>query len=265
MDMNIEKFDPTTAELNALVEKSQTITVTDINDATQMKVVTVARIELKNARVSISKKGKELRDDANKFAKAVIAKEKELIAIIEPEETRLSELEEKVKDQIIMAERTRVLPTRKTQLENISDNVKVDDEYLLTLDNDSFNTYYNERVEAKKELVAAKDREEKAQAEREKEMAAREEKARKEEQEKAEIRIKEETARVEREANEKVAKEELEKVKEEARIKEQQESLEKDNKYKTWLSSHNYDTINFKTVDNGETVALYKLVDTFKK
>ena len=265
MDTNIEKFDPTTAELNALVEKSQTITVTDINDAAQMKVVTVARIELKNARVSISKKGKELRDDANKFAKAVIAKEKELIAIIEPEETRLSELEEKVKDQIIMAERTKVLPTRKTQLENINDNVKVDDEYLLTLDNDSFNTYYNERVEAKKELVATKDREEKEQAEREKEMLAREERARKEEQEKAEIRIKEETARVEREANEKVAKEELEKVKEEARIKEQQESLEKDNKYKTWLSSHNYDTINFKIVDNGETVALYKLVDTFKK
>ena len=48
-------------------------------------------------------------------------------------------------------------------------------------------------------------------------------------------------------------------------MKEEQENLEKDNKYTAWLTSHKYDTINFKTVDNGETVALYKLVDTFKK
>ena len=265
MDMNIEKFDPTTSELNTLVEKSQLVTVTDINDTKQMKVVTAARIELKNARVSITKKGKELRDDANKFAKAVIAKEKELIAILTPEETRLSELEEKVKDQIIMEERTKVLPTRKTQLTNIGDGVEVQDEYLLTLDNDSFNTYYNERVDAKKELDAAQEREETERLEREKEMVKREEKARKEEQEKAEIRIKEEAARVEREAQEKVEKEEREKEREVARVKEEQENLEKDNKYKAWLTSHKYDTINFKTVDNGETVALYKLVDTFKK
>ena len=97
MDMNIEKFDPTTSELNTLVEKSQLVTVTDINDTKQMKVVTAARIELKNARVSITKKGKELRDEANKFAKAVIAKEKELIsANLE----LVNIFEQKIKDKI---------------------------------------------------------------------------------------------------------------------------------------------------------------------
>ncbi|MFX8160626.1 hypothetical protein ABTL01_19900, partial [Acinetobacter baumannii] len=44
---------------------------------------------LANARIAISKAGKEARDDATKFSKAVIEEEKRLIAIIEPEEDRL--------------------------------------------------------------------------------------------------------------------------------------------------------------------------------
>lgn len=48
-----------------------------------------AMMTLANARVSISKAGKAARDDANAFSKAVIAEEKRLIEIIEPEESRL--------------------------------------------------------------------------------------------------------------------------------------------------------------------------------
>ncbi|CAJ0737798.1 hypothetical protein R16034_00852 [Ralstonia edaphis] len=48
-----------------------------------------AMMTLANARIAISKAGKEARDDATKFSKAVIEEEKRLISIIEPEEDRL--------------------------------------------------------------------------------------------------------------------------------------------------------------------------------
>ena len=48
-----------------------------------------AAMELKRTRVAIENTSKAARDDATKFSKAVIAEEKRLVAIIEPEETRL--------------------------------------------------------------------------------------------------------------------------------------------------------------------------------
>jgi len=48
-----------------------------------------AAMELKRTRVAIENTSKAARDDATKFSKAVIAEEKRLVAIIEPEESRL--------------------------------------------------------------------------------------------------------------------------------------------------------------------------------
>lgn len=52
-----------------------------------------ARMVLKNQRIALEKQGKAARDDANAFAKAVIAEECRLIDIIKPEETRLESLQ----------------------------------------------------------------------------------------------------------------------------------------------------------------------------
>lgn len=52
-----------------------------------------ARMVLKNERVSLERSGKAARDDATKLSKAVIAEESRLIAIIEPEEKRLQEIQ----------------------------------------------------------------------------------------------------------------------------------------------------------------------------
>jgi hypothetical protein len=49
---------------------------------------------LKNLRVDIQNRGKEARDEATKFSRAVIAEEKRLIALIEPEEDRLQKLQD---------------------------------------------------------------------------------------------------------------------------------------------------------------------------
>ena len=65
----------------------------DITNADGLKQVYTARVMLKNERCRIQKAGKDARDDANKFTKAVIAEESRLISIIEPEEKRLEKLQ----------------------------------------------------------------------------------------------------------------------------------------------------------------------------
>lgn len=70
---------------------------------------------LKNARVAIEKVSKAAREDATAFSKACIAEEKALIALVEPEETRVLKLRDEWDDKIeaekqakIAAERARV-------------------------------------------------------------------------------------------------------------------------------------------------------------
>lgn len=79
--------DKAAAELAALVESSQSITaITNPDGRTECHA---AAMKAKAARVAIEKTGKEARDDATAFSKAVIAEEKRLVAIIEPEQNRL--------------------------------------------------------------------------------------------------------------------------------------------------------------------------------
>lgn len=74
-------------ELRALVAKSTDIV--EIKNADGRDQCHGAAMALRTARTSIRKVGKDARDDATKFSKAVIAEEDRLVALIEPEETRL--------------------------------------------------------------------------------------------------------------------------------------------------------------------------------
>ena len=76
----------------------------EITNEDSYKQIHAARMVLKNERVDIAKLGKAARDDANLFAKAVIAEEKRIIGIIEPEESRLYALQKEHDDR---AERER--------------------------------------------------------------------------------------------------------------------------------------------------------------
>ena len=74
-----------------------------------------AYMSLRNARVAIETTGKKAREDATAFSKAVIAEEKKLVAIVDPEETRLKALRdewdaarEAERQALIEAERLRV-------------------------------------------------------------------------------------------------------------------------------------------------------------
>ena len=86
------KFDETKAALLPLVEASARIV--NITNGAGYAEAQSARMKLKNTRVEIEKRGKAAREDATAFSKAVIAKEKELIGVIAPEEDRLQTLQD---------------------------------------------------------------------------------------------------------------------------------------------------------------------------
>lgn len=97
------------AEFKALAEKSKSITV--ITNEAGYQECHAARMRLVKARTSTEKSGKQAREDATAFSKAVIAEEKRLIAIIETEEKRLQalqEVEDQKREAKIAAERERV-------------------------------------------------------------------------------------------------------------------------------------------------------------
>lgn len=74
-------------ELTTLAESTKDITAV-IDPAGRKQVHTAAMLLVKH-RTGIKNNGENAREDANKFSKAVIAEQKALTAIIEPEETRL--------------------------------------------------------------------------------------------------------------------------------------------------------------------------------
>lgn len=80
----------TESHLKALATKHAAIT--EIKDKAGRDQAHGAGMELKNARLAIQKTGKAAREDAQAFAKAVIAEEQRLILIIDKEEDRLFKL-----------------------------------------------------------------------------------------------------------------------------------------------------------------------------
>lgn len=255
--LNIEKFDPTTQELTAMVVLSKKIT--ELSDPLEIRTM---RLDLKNARVSITKKGKELREDAIAYQKAVIAKEKELIEIIEPEEERLAGIEELAKKRREREDRKELLPMRLARLEELNIAL-VPEETLLDMDTAQFTEFVNnfvaDRNERNRLALEEKERaikEAEARIEQERLAKEREEKAREEERLKAEQRIKdaeaeaerrvkeaEERAKQEAEAKEKArlaeeAKKKAEAEAEAKRVEEETKAREEDERYRKWLADN---------------------------
>lgn len=107
VEQELKKFDVVESKLQELAEAGRGLKISSIDDKQGIENVKRARINIKNERVRIEKKGKELRDEANKFNKAVLAKEKEYLAIIIPVENELQAEENKIEQekQRIEAER----------------------------------------------------------------------------------------------------------------------------------------------------------------
>jgi hypothetical protein len=185
-ELNLEKFNPTVAELTRLVEITKTIKEVDINDKNQLKIVHDNRIVLRDARNTIAKTGKALRENALTFQKAVITKEKELIAIIEPEEDRLKAIEEEAEAKKQRALRLAILPQRLEKLESIKDGIPFSEEDILAMDDEEFTSYFNKRQSDKNEADRLAIKKEQDKLAHDKEMGEAEERGRKEAKEKQE-------------------------------------------------------------------------------
>ncbi len=146
--LSLEVFVPAREELTLLSSRAKAV---DISNAEQVHAV---RIELRDARISITKRGKELREGALKFQKEVIKREGELVGIIEPEEERLKAIDEEFKLREEMEKRRHELPSRLEALIAIGDEQTTDEEEILTMDDNEFNAYRLRRIEAK--LIADK-------------------------------------------------------------------------------------------------------------
>lgn len=293
-ELSIEKFSPTAAELQELAKNSEDALSLDLNNETQMDLFKSRKKDLQQARLTITRTGKELREEANAFAKSVIAKEKEYLALITPLESKIIEKYDAHKQAQIREERMAELPERHNILNEIGDNVNVDDDTLLDMDHDQFIAYVNERKSAYFDRLQAeqKEREEKERREREiKEAEQRaaqeaEERARREAEEKlaaeqaarekAERELQEEKDRQERErvaAEERAKREAEERLEAGRKAVEEEEARKKrelaDESYQKWIMQYdekiksNPSLYMLKVDEDQRRHRLYKLVDTF--
>lgn len=104
----------TEADLKALATKN--VSIVAVIDKAGREQAHGAAMELVRARTAITKVGKTARDDANKFRDAIIAEEKRLVEIIQPEEVRLiglrdewDEEQARIKREAEEKERARIL------------------------------------------------------------------------------------------------------------------------------------------------------------
>jgi hypothetical protein len=266
-----------------MADKYKALTIKDINDKEGYRAVDVARKELKAARIEIEKAGKSLREETNAFNKRVIAKEKELVAIVEPIEIDLKEKQDAIDAEKIMIVRRAAMPERIEKLKALE--VVIADEFLLTLTDEEFNGFLNQetakylatqkaKMDAEKMENERKQREEqerldadrrkledeKLEAEREKQRQIELEKAKVEAAEKARLQMIAEASQ----------KAELEKIaaeRVEAEKKAEQEKLEATKKWKTFLAKHEYKddgTFLIKNDLESDKVTLYKRLGVFK-
>jgi hypothetical protein len=103
----------TEAQLKELATKHRDIVAVTNKDGREQ--AHRAYMVLRSTRVEIEKRGKAAREDATAFSKAVIAEEKRLVGLIDPEENRLQKLrddfdaiEERARQEAIEKERIRV-------------------------------------------------------------------------------------------------------------------------------------------------------------
>lgn len=141
--LSIAQFVPAVAELQGMAARARATDVTKFDDVHSM------RLMLRDARVDITKRGKEMREGAMRFQKEVIAKEKELVGLIEPEEERLWIVEEELELREEMEKRRGELPSRIAALASVGDELPMDEAEILAMDDSQFNEYRLRRIDAK--------------------------------------------------------------------------------------------------------------------
>lgn len=294
--LSLSELTPKKEELMQLAAAAK---ATDLANLSQ---VHDTRMRLRDARVTLTKVGKVLREGAIQFQKDVLAKERELVAIIEPEEERLAAAEDELKLKADMEKRRDQLPSRREALATIGDQVEATDDELLSMSDDEFNAYRVRRIDAKlvadkaaheakvkadeearREALRKEDEERRARLEADERAAAekRAEEQRKLDAEKAEVerekarlaaeekarRDAEEAAERETQRKEREAKAEADRLAAENARKEQEEAdRRKEASFQDWLKSIGFDESQGDILHTGNdgTITAYRPMGVYK-
>lgn len=281
------KFDRTEAELKSIVAETAFIIEVNIDNKDEIKKVKEARISIGKVITAIEEFGLNKRSFFTEINRKIMARQKELVAILEPEKDRLKAFEEEAKQKQEIADRMLVLPERKNQLAAIGDGLIISDEYLLQMDSEEFVNYINRRKNDYLVAREAKIKEGEDKLAKDKEIEDAKKKAREEEIEKGKIAIELAKEKAEIEKQEIIRKAEKEKQdlidendkKEADRIKaeedkkkeedEKKAKLAKDENYKTWLKENGMteETKNDFVIQrvDGSHVRLLKIVAVYKE
>lgn len=193
-------WDDFRAKAAKLKATAETLTVTDSKDRAGMALARTTRLTLKDVRVAITKRHKELKEDILTEGRRIDAGKNELLAMIEPLETRLLEQEQFAEREAarIQAEKHKVRLAELHPFMPPNSLVTVD---LGTMDDDA---YFNLLLDTKATHDARIERErkerEEAQARAKAEAEERDRMRVENERLKAEAAEREATARQEREA-----------------------------------------------------------------
>lgn len=233
----VVKFDYTAEQLNSVVAEASQVDKTDLEAVkeTHKKLVTI--------RTTITKKGKELRDGAIKYQKAVIEKEKEYLGITAPVEDELKGILDAEKERVVMEARKELLPQKRDQLALLTHKQEISDDAILAMDDAQWVDYYQNAM--------AFDQREKQrildEAESEKNREEREAQIREDERKKLE--------------DENLKREEQKKREEE----EARKKRESDEQFQKFLIENDYNADTDRTVEKDGVVRLYRLVAEYKK
>lgn len=85
----LAKFNVTDAAIAEIKKQYMALTIKDLDDVEGYKAVHNARMVVVKKRTAVTKTGKELREDANRFNRAVLTEEKRILALLLPIEDHL--------------------------------------------------------------------------------------------------------------------------------------------------------------------------------
>lgn len=164
LNFDIQKFNPTVAELTSLSNQYKGLKIAGIEDKDWYEKVKKAQLDLRDKRVHIEKTLKEVRQKAIDFQKAVIQQEKDLVAIIDGTEKELKAERSRIDELIKIEERKKVLPARKEELERCW--ILASDEQILAMNSDQFNQFVKDEVFKQLQEKQKKEEEERLAKER---------------------------------------------------------------------------------------------------
>lgn len=226
-------------ELQKTVDFSKKLTITDLEDKQQFKIVKDTKNWYVKTRNTIKRAFKSKRDEYNALAKENIQAEKDVISVIEIEEKRLNDLIEKAELEKLKKDNALILNDRKEALKKCE--CEIADEMLLIMKEKDFEDILTEK---RLEFVAKEEAKLKAEQERiarEKELEEAKKQARIEAEKEAEIQreLEKQKVELEKQEAERKQKEELERIEREKqeeieRLKKEQEEKELAEKKRKW-------------------------------